>query len=614
MAVWPSYGNDDEGTYMSRAWAVQTGLGAHHGPAPYTYWYDHPPFGWIQLALWTWVTHTFQAGTVAVASGRADMLLYTLVTAVLVYTIARRLGCSVVIATGATLLFGLSPLSVENMRMVMLDTIGLPWVLGAFALALSSRPKLWTFAASGLCFAAGVLSKETYLVLLPALLWLVWQRAVGPTRRMCLTVFSAVTAGALLFYPLYAVLKGELFPGRGHVSLIGAIAWQLFGRPGSGSVFHVGTDAHNQVLGWLHVDPWLLGLGAASLPVTFFVRRLRPMGAALALLLVMLLRTGYLPAAYITGVLPFAAIAVAGATDAVWRSDPALHFRRMRSAVRRLWQGQPHSDGSAFRRGLFSRTLVAGFAVAISVIVIPQWASADHAAMTTDTTRPFRQAEAWITQHVPRSATFLCDDDVWIDLVDDGYEPDKVIWAWELDDDPEVRARFPLGWRQVDYIVATQVLLGDLDAPVNHLRQASQALAHSTVVAQFGPASNRVSIRKVEPSGESLSDTVPTPLVAKAYLPGNLGIVQGLPVPVTFSVLDTNSQPIPVALISAADLSVSFNGGPYERATYVAAAKVFVSLVPTSRTLAPGSYPLTITSNSPSVPINPITVTVKINS
>ena len=70
MAVWPNYGNDDEGTYMARAWAVQTGLGAHHGPAPYTYWYDHPPFGWIQLSLWTWLTHTFRAGTIAVASGQ----------------------------------------------------------------------------------------------------------------------------------------------------------------------------------------------------------------------------------------------------------------------------------------------------------------------------------------------------------------------------------------------------------------------------------------------------------------------------------------------------------------------------------------------------------------
>ena len=57
---------------------------------------------------------------------------------------------------------------------------------------------------------------------------------------------------------------------------------------------------------------------------------------------------------------------------------------------------------------------------------------------------------------------------------------------------------------------------------------------------------------------------------------------------------------------------MSFNGASSVRATYVAFARVFVALIPTSRTLAPGIYPLTITSNSASVPVIPTTVTVKI--
>ena len=43
--------SDDEGTYLAQAWAIQHG----HGLAPYTYWYDHPPGGWIQLAMLTWI-------------------------------------------------------------------------------------------------------------------------------------------------------------------------------------------------------------------------------------------------------------------------------------------------------------------------------------------------------------------------------------------------------------------------------------------------------------------------------------------------------------------------------------------------------------------------------
>jgi hypothetical protein len=46
---------------------------------------------------------------------------------------------------------------------------------------------------------------------------------------------------------------------------------------------------------------------------------------------------------------------------------------------------------------------------------------------------------------------------------------------------------------------------------------------------------------------------------------------------------------------------------------YVALLRQFLALVPTSPTLAPGNYPLTITSNSASVPINPTTISVKIS-
>ncbi len=43
---------DDEGTYLSEAWALLTLGHLSH----YTYWYDHPPLGWIVLAGWMWAT------------------------------------------------------------------------------------------------------------------------------------------------------------------------------------------------------------------------------------------------------------------------------------------------------------------------------------------------------------------------------------------------------------------------------------------------------------------------------------------------------------------------------------------------------------------------------
>ena len=55
-------------------------------------------------------------------------------------------------------------------------------------------------------------------------------RMKKPYAALCL--FVALLAG----YPLLAALKNELVPGDGHVSLLGSIGWQLFGRASSGSV------------------------------------------------------------------------------------------------------------------------------------------------------------------------------------------------------------------------------------------------------------------------------------------------------------------------------------------------------------------------------------------
>ena len=127
---------DDEGTYMAQAWAVQV----RHTLTPYTYWYDHPPVGWIQLAGWTFVTHAFSGSTLAVVAGRRIMLLYALVDAALLYLIARRLRLSRLWASVAVLAFALSPLAVDYQRMVYLDNLAMPWLLAAFALALDAAP------------------------------------------------------------------------------------------------------------------------------------------------------------------------------------------------------------------------------------------------------------------------------------------------------------------------------------------------------------------------------------------------------------------------------------------------------------------------------------------
>ncbi len=108
---------DDEGTYVSQAWSFQTEGHLSH----YTYWYDHPPLGWMQLALYTFVTNGFARGP-AVAVSREFMLGYAVISAWLVYVLARRLSLRRPTALLSVALFSLTPMAVEFQRLVMLDT------------------------------------------------------------------------------------------------------------------------------------------------------------------------------------------------------------------------------------------------------------------------------------------------------------------------------------------------------------------------------------------------------------------------------------------------------------------------------------------------------------
>jgi 4-amino-4-deoxy-L-arabinose transferase-like glycosyltransferase len=458
---------DDEGTYLAQAWAVQHGKGLAH----YTYWYDHPPLAWIQLAGLSWVPAVFDPRLLAVAGGRIAMLPVVTVSLLLVYLIGRRLGMARWAAALALLTFGLSPLAVTMNRQIYLDSFAVMWMLAAFALALSPRRHLWHFAAAGAATATAVLSKETMLIGAPAVVVALWQTTSRSSTRPW--ALGAYTCGLFLigvFYPLYAVLRGELFPGPGHVSLIGAWQFQLGSRSGSGSVFSAGSGSASLVHSWLYYDAVILLAGLAATVLALFVRRLRaPAIAATLLALVAMRPGGYLPAMYVVQILPFLAIAIAGVVEAgVGRLHPG-----------RQW----------WRWGV----LAVATAVALT-LVLPRWYVGDRRALVTHDNAPYTAAATYLRDAVPDHAgtIIVVDDVLWLDCVNAGYQQRNVIWFYKLDLDPGVK--LPGGWRDVDYIVSTPALRQD----PNTLPTVTKLLANSTAVAGFGPADGRVEIRRVD--------------------------------------------------------------------------------------------------------------------
>lgn len=482
IARYPTFG-DDEGTYVAEAWAFLT----HGQLSHYTYWYDHPPLGWIQLALLTWVLGPLAHGSTAIATARHLMVVPALATTALLYLLGRRLRLRRPFAAMAVLLVIASPLGLSALRQVYLENFALPWVLGAFALCASPSRRLWAFAAGGVCFALGVLTKETMLLFLPGLVVLVVSNADRRTRAFCLSAFLAafvLVAGA---YPLYAALKGELFPGPGHVSLWQAVGWQLFGRHGSGSVFSAGSEANGLVAGWLSVDPWLLGLGVAAIVPALFLRRLRGIAVAVAAAVLVGIHGGYLPEPFDIGLLPFCGLLVAGVLDWIAGRAPLGRHRPGRAA--------------------WSRPLGAGALVAVlAVLVTPGWRRGDAYAMNADRNAQTVAAEHWVEAHVPHRARVLIDDTMYVDFVRSGFRPRYgVVWFYKLgftnNLDPAIVRHLPAGWREFDYVVETPVMRSALAQDPAGYRQVRLALSHSRPVASFGSGADAIEVRRLMGTG-----------------------------------------------------------------------------------------------------------------
>ncbi|MER7107995.1 phospholipid carrier-dependent glycosyltransferase [Streptomyces sp. NPDC000229] len=472
--------SDDEGTYLAQAWAVQNGRGLAH----YTYWYDHPPLGWMQLAALTWIPSLIAPESMTVASMRLAMLLVSAASAVMLYVLARRLWLPRWAAGLAMVLFGLSPLSVVLQREIFLDNLAVMWMLLAFCLAASPNRHLWHHVGAGVTAAIGVLTKETMLVVLPALLVTMWRHGHRDTRKFAVT--GAITACALIgfSYPLFALLKGELLPGEGHVSLWDGITYQM-SRPGSGFILEPGTGSNGVLGSWLYYDRVLpLGglAGAALLLVTVrwsvTARALAGPALAVAVLALVAMRpSGYLPAMYVIQALPFLALVLAGGAASV--AHAVLRKGRRTPAL------------LPFRRA--AAVLLAATA---AVYVVPRWYDGDRTAMTADANAPYRAAAAWLGREVPdpAHARVLVDDALWLDLVHAGYDPGLgAIWFYKADLDPAVTRTMPRGWRDLDYVVASPTVRRD----ARDLPNVKAALEHSTPVATFGEGEERIEIRKI---------------------------------------------------------------------------------------------------------------------
>jgi hypothetical protein len=266
--------------------------------------------------------------------------------------------------------------------------------------------------------------------------------------------------GMGMFYFGYAFIKGEFFPGPGHVSLLDSLVWQLTRT--------IGFDAIGL---WTSFDKFLLYATAAALPVALIVRRLRPVALGFILLAGMVLRGGYIPAPFVINMLPFAALTVAGVVGVVWPH---------REVVRGKVRGWANGTAVRFVRMALALALVGGF----GYVATPKWTESIEIASSRAELTYYRQTLDYIVKNVPKDAVIAVDDNLWGDLVRKGFI--NVVWFYKLDLDPAVQVQYlKNGYKSVDYVALKQIYYEIAkDNAVDPV--VIQAKNNGNLVAQFG--------------------------------------------------------------------------------------------------------------------------------
>ncbi len=486
----------DEGTYTSNAWA----LIAKGQLSPYTYTWGHAPAGWMLLALWMVLTGGVQAFGLAIDSGRILMVLLHVAMVPLLYHVVRRLGGAVPAAALAAFIFSVSPLAITYQRMVLLDNIMMFWTLLSIGLLLRSEGRLSAFVLSGLSFGVAVLSKETDLFLIPAVVLLVALYRRPHQGKFPLVLWVFLMGVVVSWYPLYAIIKGEFLPAQAtyhllgqtlhvatgkHVSLMDSAAFQV-ARSGAGNLLDATSQFWLNVnTFWLPLDAFLLvgGWAAALGNLLRGVRNRQALAAGLLALLPLyyLGRGGNVFKFYIIIAIPFLCLNLGVLVSPL--------FRRLPTRA---------SAGLAV--------------VAAAGLLFYYYGTSGSFALVyqSDQNLASLQAVEAVKATLPSQSLIVSDDSFYTDLHDPSFGGPafpNVHNHWQVGSDPTIHDGVLRGdWHNVDYLLMTPDMWTQFAATNNTL--ALEALENSVLVKQWQSDGTSIELRKVDKTGASYDPNI----------------------------------------------------------------------------------------------------------
>lgn len=447
MFQYPYY-ESDEGTYTSQAWSVIT----EGTLAPYTYWYDHPPVGWLTIATWySLLPDSYFTFGNSIDTGRVLMLIFFLINTTIVYTIVRSVTKSTLYAALAVVLYVSSPLIIYFSRRVLLDNVQMLWLLLAVVPLLPRTLSLRNFALSGAFFGLAFLTKITAVMFGIPFMYLVI--ALKDKTHKLFRSFTWLCASGLVVssYFVFAAIKSELFPPLDpsvqRVSFIGSLQFQL-SRGGEKIPFYSqGSEFLNATIVWLQRDPLLVFLSLGMLIVSvlsfYFIKNVWFRFTLLANLffLIFLIRGGLVIDFYF---MPMSAFLAMLFGFLIWQLGVLIQTKYKGALAKRV----------SFAIGASLLVFLAGY---YNFFV-------EQTYFLLDETKNQKAATQWIKHTLPETSDVLIDATMYVELHDSNYINDKVFtnaeWFYKVSRDPEIRIeKYDNNWQRFDYIALTHEML-----------------------------------------------------------------------------------------------------------------------------------------------------------
>ena len=344
------------------------------------------PVAWLQLAGYTELTGAFDRWTSPLAAVREAAVVAAVLTAGLLWVLARRFALTPWAATAALTLLAVAPLAVGIGRVVLPENLALPWALAALLLCSHPRPHPSRDLMAVACLVIAVLTAPSALLLAPVAAWLVLRRE----SPRWVAGLGLLTLAAVSFTLGPDVLLARLL-----------------------------SSADAGIGAWIALDPVLLAAIAVAALAALLVAELRPLAVSTMPMLAVLALPGTPRLGVLAMLVPFGCVLIAGVISAATR----VRFR----APQRLGRGKHGTlRPLAPWAGAFTALLVVG--------TIPFWVTGLSALRSHDgDDYALAQAQQWLAVNLPGTPV-RSDELTWVRLAGTGrhVEPCESDCEWTV--------------------------------------------------------------------------------------------------------------------------------------------------------------------------------------